>query len=136
MSRGEYCRRHPEAHIIACDHRDHYMFYQFGKVVVRFRWPIIIFWAILFILAIPFAPRVTSHLKEGFGQTDTESRVALDVLVEELDATESTITLVFSSDSLTVDDPSYVAEMQRILSPIMETAEVKEVKWTPLFGQR
>ncbi len=103
------------------------MFYQLGKFTIRFRWPIIIFWAILFLLAIPFALRAASHLKSGFGDTDTESRLALDILAQELDATQSTMILVFSSDSLTVDDPRYVAEMQRSISAITEIPEVKDV---------
>ena len=103
------------------------MFYRFGKYAVMFRWPIIIMWAGLFMLALPFALRAPSHLKSGFGTVDTESRAALDILVEEFDATESTIALVFASDTLTVYDRLYRAGMERVLSPILEIPEVKEV---------
>ena len=103
------------------------MLYKFGKVAVRFRWPIIILWAALFLVSVPFALQAASNLKGGFGETDTESRLALDILRQELDVTESSMTLVFSSDSLKVDDPRYLAEMQRILSPIMAMPEVSDV---------
>ena len=103
------------------------MFYKFGKLTVRFRWPIIVFWAVLLLAALPVAPRVTSELKSGFGKVDTESKAGLDVLAEELGTSEAVFTLVFSSDHLTVTDQAYLAEMERILSTLSETPQVEEI---------
>ena len=103
------------------------MFYQFGKFTVKFRWPIILFWAIVLILTIPFALRAASPLKGGFGEADTESRRALDILRDEMGITESSMIVVFSSESLNVHDPLYADEVQRILSPIVEMSEVKDI---------
>ncbi len=103
------------------------MFQQIGNFAVRFRWPIILFWATLFIITVPFAPRVGSQLKEGFGDAQTESREALDILIEELGATESLIPLAFSSDTLTVDDPRYASEMRKVLATVEEIPEVEAV---------
>ena len=104
-----------------------HMFYRLGTFAVRFRWPIIAFWAALFLISLPLAPQVVSKLKGGFGEADTESQRALDLLVEELGATESTFTLVFTSTAITIDDDRYVAEMRRTLEPILRMPEVKEV---------
>ena len=103
------------------------MFQHIGNFAVRFRWPIILFWATLFLITVPFAPRVGSHLKEGFGDAQTESREALDILIEDLGATESVIPLAFFSDTLTVDDPRYGLEMKKVLSTFEEMPEVKGV---------
>lgn len=103
------------------------MFYRLGTFAVRFRWPIIVFWAALFLISLPLAPQVVSKLKGGFGEADTESQRALDLLVKDLGDSESTFVLVFTSTSITIDDPQYVAEMERTLEPIREVPEVKVV---------
>lgn len=103
------------------------MLYRFGRLTVRFRWAIILFWGVLFTLSLPFAPRLAAQLAAGFGEVRTESRIALDILEEEFDAGGSSITLVFSSDSLTVKDPRYVQEMERTLSRFKESPYVKRV---------
>ena len=81
----------------------------------------------VFLVSVPFAPRVTSQLKHGFGDLDTESRAALSLVGEELDFTESSITLVFSSDSLDVDDPAYAEAMERAVAPLRQLPEVVRV---------
>ena len=70
---------------------------------------------------------MTSQLKHGFGDFDTESRAALRLLSEELGFTESSVTLVFSSDSLVVDDPAYVEQMERAVAPIRQRPEVARI---------
>ena len=95
--------------------------------VIRFRWWVIGGWVVVFLVSVPFAPRVTSQLKHGFGDLDTESRAALSLVGEELDFTESSITLVFSSDSLDVDDPAYAEAMERAVAPLRQLPEVVRV---------
>ena len=81
----------------------------------------------MFLVSIPFAPQVTSQLKHGFGDLDTESRAALRLMSEELGFTESSVTLVFSSDTLDVDDPAYVEQMERAVAPLRQRPEVARV---------
>ena len=83
------------------------MLTRLAEFVIRFRWWVIGGWVVVFLVSVPFAPRVTSQLKHGFGDLDTESRAALSLVGEELDFTESSITLVFSSETLDVDDLAY-----------------------------
>ena len=95
--------------------------------VIRFRWWVIGGWVVVFLVSVPFAPRVTSQLKHGFGDLDTESRAALSLVGEELDFTESSVTLVFSSDSLDVDDPAYAEEVERAVAPLRQLPEVVRI---------
>ncbi len=103
------------------------MLTRLAAFVIRFRWWVIGGWVVVFLVSVPFAPRVTSQLKHGFGDLDTESRAALSLVGEELDFTESSITLVFSSDSLDVDDPAYAEAMERAVAPLRQLPEVVRV---------
>ena len=103
------------------------MMYRIGKLAVRFRWAVILFWALLLVAALPLAPRVVSQLKSGFGETETESRKGLELLQEKVGSTESNITLVFHSESLTVVDPRYLAQMDRVLDQVRGLPQVSHV---------
>ena len=103
------------------------MLTQLAAFVIRFRWWVIGGWTLVFLLSIPFAPRVTSALKHGFGEIDTESRIALRTAAEQIGITESSVTLVFSSDSLDVDDPAYAEAVERAIAPLRQIPEVARV---------
>ena len=103
------------------------MLTRLAAFVIRFRWWVIGGWVVVFLVSVPFAPRVTSQLKHGFGDLDTESRAALSLVGEELDFTESSVTLVFSSDSLDVDDPAYAEEVERAVAPLRQLPEVVRI---------
>lgn len=94
------------------------MFYKLGKWTVRFRWAIIVFWVVAIAVLTPFALRVSAHLKSGFGDVSTESDVAYALMRQDLGIGGSTLTLVFSSDSLVYSDPQYAAEMQAVLDAV------------------
>ena len=103
------------------------MLTRLAAFVIRFRWWVIGGWAVVFLVSIPFAPRVTSQLKHGFGEFDTESRAALRLVSEELGFTESSVTLVFSSDTFDVDDPAYAEEMERAVAPLRQRSDVARI---------
>ena len=103
------------------------MLTRLAAFVIRFRWWVIGGWALVFLVCAAFAPRVTSQLKHGFGELDTESRAALQLMTEELGFTESSVTLVFSSDSLDVGEPAYAEEMERAIAPLRQRLDVASV---------
>ena len=103
------------------------MLTRLAAFVIRFRWWVIGGWVVVFLVSVPFAPRVTSQLKHGFGDLDTESRAALSLVDKELDFTESSVTLVFSSETLDVDDPAYAEAMERAIAPLRQLPEVVRV---------
>ena len=100
------------------------MLYRLGGLMVRLRWWVIGFWVIVLAVSLPFAPRVTSQLKSGFGDIDTESRAALRLMTENLGIPESSITVVFSSDDLRVSDPRYADDVEQTLAPLLELPQV------------
>lgn len=95
-----------------------------GAHVVRFRWWIIAFWCAVFVVSVPFAFQATSSLKSGFGEVETESRIALRLMSERLELPESSVTLVFSSDSLDASDPRYVEAVERATAPLSQIPQV------------
>ena len=95
--------------------------------VIRFRWWVIGAWAFVFVASAPLAPLAVGALKQGFGEVDTESRVALRHMVGELGYTESSVTLVFSSDTLQATDPAYVAAVEAAIAPLRRMPEVVEI---------
>ena len=98
-----------------------------GLLMVRRRWWVVAFWAAVFIASATLAPRVTSVLKSGFGETKTESRTALRLMSDNLDVPESSITLVFSSDELQATDPRYVQAVEETVAPLRDIPEVGRV---------
>ena len=103
------------------------MLTRLAAFVIRFRWWVIGGWMVVFLVSVPFAPRVTSQLKHGFGDLDTESRAALSLVDKELGFTESSVTLVFSSETLDVDDPAYAEAMEQAIAPLRQLPEVVRV---------
>ena len=89
-----------------------------GANVVRLRWWIIGFWGVVFLVSVPFASQATSSLKSGFGEVETESRIALRLMSERLELPGSSVTLVFSSDTLNASDPRYAEAVERAIAPI------------------
>ena len=89
-----------------------------GAVIVRFRWWIIGFWGVAFLVSVPFASQAASSLKSGFGEVETESRIALRLMSERLELPESSVTLVFSSNVLEASDPRYVEAVERATAPL------------------
>jgi len=101
--------------------------FRLGVLMVRFRWLVIALWVVACLLAATAAPRVTSQLKSGFGEADTESRRALNLLAEELGVREATITVVFSHVSLRATDPRYRQAVEEALSGLAGLPEVEQV---------
>ena len=95
--------------------------------VIRYRWWVISAWIAVFLASATLAPRIGGALKQGFGEVDTESRLAVRQMVDALDVSESGVTLVFSSDRLEVSHPAYVAAMEDTIAPLREIPEVTRI---------
>ena len=95
--------------------------------MVRLRWWVIGFWLMAFLASLVLAPRVTSVLKSGMGEADTESRAALRLLAERLDIQDANITLVFSSDDLHSSDPRYIEQVAEAIAPLRDLAAVERI---------
>jgi len=86
------------------------VFESLGRLIYRHRWAVVIFWAILALASVPLAPTLPGVLKAGgYGDPSLESQQAETVLAQQLGWQSSTLIVLFHSDTLTVDDPRYVA---------------------------
>ena len=91
--------------------------------MVRRRWWVVGFWTGVLVFSAVLAPKATSTLTSDFGET--KSRVALKLMPDRLDVSESSITLVFSSDELQASDLRYVQAVEDTTAPLRDIPEVK-----------
>ncbi|MBI4298783.1 MAG: MMPL family transporter [Chloroflexi bacterium] len=103
------------------------MLYKLGLLTVRFRWAVIALWIAVFLAALILAPKVTSALKSGFGDVDTEARRGLALMTQKLQVPEASFTIVFHSPDLKVSDPKYVEEVKKVESHVSSLPEVSRV---------
>ena len=103
------------------------MLARWGHLMARLRWWVMGIWAAGLLVSLTLAPNVLSVLKSGFGNGDTESRVALSLMTDRLGIPESSITVVFSSDSLVVTDAAYAEAVRRTLAPLDAFPEVERI---------
>ncbi len=104
------------------------MFLRLGRFSYRWRKAIVAIWALLFLVSIPFLLRVEEPLKVGgFSSDKTEASQARAVLERDLAFSPSTVVVIFQSESLTADDPSYLAQTRLILSNITSVPHVVDV---------
>ncbi len=104
------------------------MFYRLGLVMVRRRWLILGVWFLIVALALPFAPRIASVLQSGgFSSPDVESQRAVDLLVEKLHYQLNAVQILFSSQTLTADDPRFIQEADEALAGLSRWSAVSGI---------
>lgn len=103
------------------------MLYQLGIQMVRFKWLVIGTWLALFLAGVVLAPQATSRLSGGFGEADTESRQALNLLKSEINLRESSMIVVFSHATLTANTPEYQQAVEATLAPLSTNPEVSRI---------
>jgi RND superfamily putative drug exporter len=104
------------------------MFYRFGLLAVRWRYWIIAIWAFVVLASLPFAPRVAQVLAPGgFSSPDMESQRAADALQAGLKTSFTTVDIIFTSETLSVDDPRFVAQANAAVAGLQGWPEVTRV---------
>ena len=104
------------------------MFYRLGLTAARLRFWILAFWLIVVLAALPFAPRVASVLTPGgFSSSDMQSQQAVDALQAGLHANFTNVLILFSSKTLTADDPRFVAEANAAVTRLQGWDQVTSV---------
>jgi RND superfamily putative drug exporter len=92
-----------------------------GRACYRYRWPIVLLWAIVALASLPLAPTISRVLKaDGYGDPNLESQRATELLGRALGWQANTLVIVYSSDQLTADDPRFRAEEARIAAGARE----------------
>lgn len=104
------------------------MFETFGRLVYRFRWSIVVAWALLALASLPLAPGLPKILKAGgYDDPRLESQRAGVILARKLGWQSSTLIVVFHSDTLNVDDPRFLAAAARAEAALPSTPGVGQI---------
>ena len=104
------------------------MFYRLGLAMVRRRWLVLGVWLLALAIALPFAPRITSVLQSGgFSSPDMQSQQAVDLLVQKLHYQLNAVQILFSSPTMTADDPRFIQEADATLAGLSGWSEVSEI---------
>jgi putative drug exporter of the RND superfamily len=104
------------------------MFYRLGLAAVRWRLWIIACWAVIVLAALPFAPRAAEALAPGgFGSPDMESQQAVTALEQGLHTSFTSVLVIFSSKTMTADDPRFQAEAAAAVAKLQRWDEVTRI---------
>jgi RND superfamily putative drug exporter len=103
-------------------------FLRFGRLVYRHRKLVVGLWIALALLSLPFAPRSATVLQVGgFSDDNSETVQALKTLQADLGFKETTLSVIYSSDEWTVDDPRFAAGVQASLAAVAQSPDIAEV---------
>jgi len=87
------------------------IFARLGRFADTWRWWVVGGWAVILLLALPFAPRASSALQAGgFSSDSLESAKARAELEQELGAPPSALVVVLHSDTLCAGQPAFEAQ--------------------------
>ena len=104
------------------------MFYRLGLCMVRWRFWIVGIWLLIVLFGLPFAPQVAQALTPGgFSSDSMESQQALIALQEGLHTSFTNVQVVFSSKTLTADDPRFVQEASAAVAHLNGWSEVTSI---------
>jgi RND superfamily putative drug exporter len=104
------------------------MFERLGRVVYHRRWWVIGGWALLLLLAIPFAPRAPGVLRAGgFVLDDLPSSTARATLERELGAPPSALVVVFDSETMKAGTPAFEAAAFEAMRGVPTAPHVTDV---------
>ncbi|MBA3823757.1 MAG: MMPL family transporter [Ktedonobacterales bacterium] len=104
------------------------IFTRLANLALRHKWTIVGLWAVAVVVALPFAPRISSALKPGgFGSSDMESVRAEQLLSQKLNSQFTSVDIFFTSDKLAVSDPQFTAQAEAAIAPLTKWKLVTQV---------
>lgn len=104
------------------------MFYSLGSFAYRRRWAIVFVWIALLLAGVPLIPQATQRLQfGGFTSQRMESVRARDLLERELGFQPSSLVVLFTSPTLTVDDPEFTRQVAYSLAGLQGAPGVERV---------
>ncbi len=99
-----------------------------GRFAVRRRWWIVAAWAVLILVALPFAPQAPGALSAGgFILDDLESARAKQLLQDQLGVEASAFVLLYTSDSMTAGTPAWQAAVAAATHDVAAAPHVTRV---------
>ena len=104
------------------------MFARLGRFTYRYRWVVLLFWAVVLVTAVFFAPKLGGQLKGGgFDGSGSEAERVQDLMVEEFGVSPATLTIVFESDDLSAKSEEFQKAEDEALEPLREMDETSFV---------
>jgi len=106
----------------------HTVYTRLGRFAARRRWLILGLWMVAFVIALPFAPRISSALKAGgFASNDMESVRAGNLLQDKLQTKFTSVDVFFTSTTLKATDPQFEQETAAAIAPLAKWSEVNKI---------
>ena len=103
-------------------------FERLGALVARRPRTVLLIWAAMLLVALPFAPRAADALVPGgFQLDDLESARARAILEKELGLKPSALALVGHSDTALAGDPTFESEMAAVIARVRTAPSVTSV---------
>lgn len=104
------------------------MFDSLARLACRHPRLVIVSWLILVGTMLPLVPNIDDPLKVGgFSSDQSESAEATRVLEEELGFSPSQLAIIFTSDTLTAEDPEFLQQVEAALDRVAELPFVDDV---------
>lgn len=104
------------------------MFYRLGQVMIRLRYWVLGVWLLAVLVSLPIAPRIAGALAPGgFSSPDMQSQQAIDALQTGLHTSFTNVLVIFSSKTLTADDPRFIAQATAATAKLDGWSEVTQV---------
>jgi len=104
------------------------MFNRLALAAVRHRYWILACWLVAVLAALPFAPRASEVLAPGgFSSPDMESQRAVDALQSGLHTSFTSVLVLFSSPTLSADDPRFQAEASAAVAHLAGWSAIERI---------
>ncbi len=104
------------------------MFYSLGCLAYRRRWVVIFLWVVLLLVSAPLVPQAAKRLQfGGFTSQRMESVQARELLEREIGVQSSGLVVLFTSPTLTVDDPEFNRQVAYSMADLRGAPGVERV---------
>lgn len=91
-------------------------------------WIVLTCWLVLIACVLPLISNIDAPLKVGgFAADDSEARRTVNILHEELGFSPSQLAIIYSSDTLSADDPAFLQQVTSSLKPLQTLPYVDDV---------
>ena len=103
-------------------------FWRWGWKMYRYRWPITIFWLLVFLLSATFAQKLPDRLKDsGLIPRGSESDRGYSLMEKQLGRAPSTLTVVYTSRRLDLTSQQQKQKILQSLEPLVKKKYVEQI---------
>jgi RND superfamily putative drug exporter len=102
------------------------LFHLIGVLAYRFRWAVLVFWAVLLVASLFFAPELSGRLKGGgFEGSNSEAERVQNLMSDEFELSPATLIVVFEGDGASARSEAFQRDQERALEGVRELDEVR-----------